>query len=293
MRAITGMGLWAALCLIGPSNAALAQQQPDVPYVQTPWNVVAAMLDMGAVNANDYLIDLGAGDGRVVIEAARQRGARGMGVELDPNLVSIANREAARLGVSAKVNFISGNLFSFDFSKATVLTLYLLPKINLELRPRILRELRPGTRIVSHDFDMGKWRPDMRREVAVPNKTYGAPVSQIYLWHVPANVAGKWEWRLVGGDAAGVYEATFRQTFQDLSADAVINGGIATVHGAKLDGDTIAFTLMRESAGRKQSHEFSGRVDGDRMAGRVRIDSADRTYDWQATRFARGEMKTD
>ena len=124
---------------------ALAQQQPDVPYVPTPWNVVEAMLEAGGVTANDYLIDLGSGDGRVVIDAARKRGARGIGIELDGNLVSVANREATRLGVGAKASFISGNLFTFDFSKATVLTMYLLPKINMELRPRILGQMRPGS----------------------------------------------------------------------------------------------------------------------------------------------------
>ncbi|MCE9641266.1 MAG: class I SAM-dependent methyltransferase [Betaproteobacteria bacterium] len=272
---------------------ALAQQQPDVPYVPTPWNVVEAMLEAGGVTANDYLIDLGSGDGRVVIEAARKRGARGMGIELDGNLVSVANREATRLGVSAKASFISGNLFTFDFSKATVLTMYLLPKINLELRPRILAQMRPGTRIVSHDFDMGQWKPDMQREIAVPNKSYGPPVSQIYLWYVPADFTGKWQWQLPAGAAAGAYEATFRQTFQELSADAVVHGGKVAVQSSKLRGDTIAFTLVREVAGQKQTHEFSGRIEGDRIAGRVKAGGDDKTYDWQATRLARGQMNTE
>jgi hypothetical protein len=153
--------------------------------------------------------------------------------------------------------------------------------------------LRPGTRVVSHDFDMGKWKPDARREVAVPNKTYGPPVSQVYLWYVPADVAGKWQWRLADGNAAGAYEATLRQTFQELNADAVVDGAAAAVHGARVRGDTIAFTLTRESAGRKQAHEFSGRIEGDRIAGRVRVDGGDQHYDWRATRFARGEMKTE
>lgn len=273
--------------------AALAQQQPDVPYVPTPWNVVEAMLDAGAVTAGDYLIDLGSGDGRVVIEAARQRGARGLGIELDGNLVSVANREAVRLGVREKASFISGNLFTFDFSKATVLTMYLLPKINIELRPRILGQMRPGTRIVSHDFDMGQWKPDMRREIAVPNKSYGPPVSQIYLWYVPADFSGKWQWRLNAGAAAGAYEATFRQTFQELSVNAIVQGGTAAIQGAKLRGDAIAFTLVREAAGQKQTHEFSGRIEGDRISGRVKAGGDDRTYDWQAVRLARGQMITE
>ncbi len=203
------------------------------------------MLDAGSVSAEDYLIDLGSGDGRVVIEAVRQRGARGMGIELDPNLVSTANREAARLGVSARASFVSGNLFNFDFSKATVLTMYLLPNINLDLRPRILRELRPGTRVVSHDFDMGKWKPDLRREVAVPNKSYGPPVSQVYLWYVPADVTGKWHGDCRRGKPPAPLRQRSARRFRNWR-DAAIDGGSATVAGVHLRGDTIAFTLTRE-----------------------------------------------
>ena len=292
MRAALRAGLFLALCALSP--AGWTQQQPDVPYVPTPWNVVEAMLDIGRVNAGDYVIDLGSGDGRVVIEAAKKYGARGMGIELDSNLVSIANREAGRLGVNTKASFISGNLFSFDFSAASVLTMYLLPKVNLELRPRILRQMRPGTRIVSHDFDMGRWQPDARREVAVPNKSYGPPLSRIYLWYVPADASGKWQWQLPVGGAARFYEATFRQTFQELSADAMIDGGAANTLGAQLRGDAISLTLTREIAGRIVTHEFSGQVQGDRMVGRVRINDGEQTtLDWQATRIARGIMNTE
>ena len=275
-----------SLWLVG---AACAQQRPDVPYVATPRNVVEAMLDAGRVSAGDYLIDLGSGDGRLVISAIR-RGARATGVELDPNLVTTANGEAARQGIAGKANFVTANLYAFDFTQATVLTMYLLPNINLDLRPRILNGLKPGTRVVSHDFDMGKWRPDMRREVAVPDKPYGPPVSQVYLWYVPANVAGKWQWRRPAGDAAGGHEVTFRQTFQQLTGNAVLDGGPATVENATLQGDAIAFTLVRDAAGRKQTYEFSGRVDGDQIAGTVKTGGDDKTYDWRATRLARGQM---
>jgi hypothetical protein len=171
--------------------------------------------------------------------------------------------------------------------------MYLLPHINLDLRPRILSGLRPGTRVVSHDFDMGKWRPDLHREIAVPDKVYGPPVSQIYLWYVPANVAGKWQVLLPEGDGSGGHEITFRQTFQQLTAEAVVASGTAAVEGAKLQGDAIAFTLVRNSAGRKMTYEFSGRVDGDKIAGKVKTGGDDKTYDWQATRFARGQMSIE
>ncbi len=280
-----------SLCVLMTVGAALAQQQPDVPYVPTPWNVVEAMLDTGQVGAADYLIDLGAGDGRVVIEAARQRGARGLGIELDGNLVHTATREAVRLGVGGKAKFISGNLFSFDFSGATVLTMYLLPKINLELRSRILNTLKPGTRVVSHDFDMGEWKPDLRREIAVPNKSYGPPVSQIYLWYVPANAAGRWQWRAVGGGPAVGYEATFNQKFQELAV--VVEGGAATVGEAKLRGDKIGFTLTHEAAGEKKIYEYSGRIDGDSIEGSVKTAGDSRIYAWKAARLARGEINID
>ncbi|HEV2008659.1 MAG TPA: methyltransferase domain-containing protein [Burkholderiales bacterium] len=167
------IALLLALCVLLAGRAVQAQQTADVPYVSTPWNVVAAMLDIARVNTNDYLIDLGSGDGRIVIEAAKTLGVRGMGVELDGNLVFVSREEAKRQGVTGKVSFAQGNLFNFDISNATVLTIYLLPQINLQLRPRLLTQLRPGTRVVAHDFDMGEWKPDQHREIAVPNKSYG------------------------------------------------------------------------------------------------------------------------
>jgi SAM-dependent methyltransferase len=287
-------GIFLALCLLLPSRAGLAQERPDVPYVPTPWNVVEAMLDIGRVNADDYVIDLGSGDGRIVIEAARKHGARGMGIELDANLVSIANREAGRLGVGARANFVSGNLFNFDFGQATLLTMYLLPALNLQLRPRILSGLRPGTRIVSHDFDMGRWKPDAAREIAVPNKSYGAPVSQIYLWYVPADASGKWRWQLPVGGAMREYEATFRQTFQELNAEAAVDGGAVTSRGAQLRGDSISLTLTHAIDGRDYTQELTGRIRGDSIVGSVRlVGGAQTTLDWQATRIARGKITTE
>ena len=283
-----------ALCALVPWRAAQAQQAADVPYVPTPWNVVEAMLDIALVNADDNLIDLGSGDGRIVIEAARKRGASGMGVELDSNLVYTANQEARRQGVAGKAAFISGNLYHFDFSRATVLTLYLLPKINLDLRPRILSQLKPGTRVVSHDFDMGDWKPDERREIAVPNKSYGPPVSRIYLWYVPANFAGKWRWQLTVGGQPRVYEARVKQRFQQLDGEFLVDGGSAVARDLKLRGDQIEFTLVREMYGQPVTHEFRGRVEGETATGRVRLSGAESaTLDWKVTRTERGSMRTE
>ena len=286
--------LLALCCALAPWRAAQAQQAADVPYVPTPWNVVEAMLDIALVNADDNLIDLGSGDGRIVIEAARKRDASCMGVELDTNLVYTANQEARRQGVAGKAAFISGNLYNFDFSRATVLTLYLLPKINLDLRPRILSQLKPGTRVVSHDFDMGDWKPDARREIAVPNKSYGPPVSRIYLWYVPANFAGKWRWQLTVGGQPRIYEARVNQRFQRLDGEFLVDGGSAVARDLKLRGDQIEFTLVREMYGQPVTHEFSGRVEGETATGRVRLSGAESaTLDWKVTRTERGSMRTE
>ncbi|MEO6065749.1 MAG: methyltransferase domain-containing protein [Lysobacterales bacterium] len=271
---------------------AAAQQEPDVPYVQTPSNVVDTMLEMARLTASDYLVDLGSGDGRIVIQAARRHGVRSMGVEIDPNLVRASNQEAKRQAVDDKVSFVTGNLFMMDLSRATVLTMYLLPQLNMQLRPRILTELKPGTRVVSHDFDMGDWKPDQKREVKVPNKSYGPPVSQVYFWYVPANVAGKWRWQLPVAGKPLTYEAKLSQLFQEVDGEMLVDGGSAAVQNLMLRGDLISFTLVREMFGQKISHDFNGRVEGDRISGRVQLSGGESAaLDWQATRTERGTMR--
>lgn len=160
-------------------DAEFPNRQLDVPYVPTPMTVVDTMLDMARVRAADRVYDLGCGDGRIVIRAAQRFGAQGVGVDLDPQRVKEARANAAKAGpeVTRRVRFEVGDVFEFDFSAATVVTMYLLPSVNLKLRPRLLRELKPGTRIVSHDFHMGDWEPEQTREVG--NST-------VYFWTVPS-----------------------------------------------------------------------------------------------------------
>ena len=153
-----------------------AQVDLDVPYVPTPMDVVEAMLDLAKVSKNDVVYDLGCGDGRIVVTAAKKYGATGIGVDLNPERIEEANANAKEKGVEKKVKFYEGNLFDFDFSKASVLTLYLLPDVNLQLMPKILKEMKPGSRVVSHAFDMGNWKPD--KEISVDGRT-------VYLWTVP------------------------------------------------------------------------------------------------------------
>lgn len=158
------------------------ERTPDVVYVPTPEVVVQTMLETAKVNKNDVLYDLGSGDGRIVITAAQKYGARGTGIELRPELVKEAQENAKKAGVADRAQFKQADLFTTNFSDATVITLYLLPELNVKLRPRLLKELKPGTRIVSHDFDMGDWKPDRTVKVKGPQREH-----TIYFWTVPEN----------------------------------------------------------------------------------------------------------
>ncbi len=174
-RALPAAGSLGFLC---PANAQPVEIAPqlDVPYVPTPMPVVDAMLDLAKVGKSDVVYDLGCGDGRIVVRAASRFGCRGVGVDLNPERVKEAKENAVKSGVTQLTRFEVGDVFDFDFSPATVVTMYLLPSVNLKLRPRLLKELKPGTRIVSHDFNMGDWAPQTTREVSR---------SRIYLWTVP------------------------------------------------------------------------------------------------------------
>ena len=164
--------------------APAAGLSEDVPFVVTPDNVTLAMLELAGVGPKDYLVDLGSGDGRIVIVAAKRFGARGLGIEIVPDLVRKSRENAERAGVAGRAEFREEDLFKTDLAKATVVTLYLLPEANLQLRPR-LRKLKPGTRIVSHDWDMGDWKPDRTIEVDAPDKPIGREKkSRIHLWVV-------------------------------------------------------------------------------------------------------------
>jgi cyclopropane fatty-acyl-phospholipid synthase-like methyltransferase len=167
---------WLIVLFIGVCTGAYAQEpQLDVPYVPTNQETVEKMLELADVKPGDVVYDLGCGDGRIVITAAKKFGATGVGVDLNPQRIEEANENAEAAGVTDKVTFIQGDLFEFDFSKANVLTLYLLPSVNLELMPKVKRELKPGSRVVSHDFDMGDWKPE---------KTVKVGSDIIYLWTI-------------------------------------------------------------------------------------------------------------
>jgi SAM-dependent methyltransferase len=177
----------AGLLVVGPAWAG-----DEVPFITTPDNVTLEMLNAAGVRSSDHVIDLGSGDGRIVITAALRFGASGLGVEIDPALVERSAFAARQAGVAERVSFRVQDLFDTDLSRATVITMYLLPEFNMRLRPRLL-ELAPGTRIVSHDWDMGDWQPDRSRTVDAPDKTIGREKkSTVLAWVVPARVAGTW-----------------------------------------------------------------------------------------------------
>jgi hypothetical protein len=235
-----------------------------IPYVPTPQPIVERMLQLAEVGDLDYLIDLGSGDGRIAITAARKHGARALGVEIKPELVRLADKYAAQAGVSDKVSFREQDLFKTPIADATVIALYLPPSINLKLRPRLLSELRPGSRVVSQSYHMGGWLADARDEVRGID---------IYLWIVPARVGGNWTLR----EANREITIAIRQEFQEIKGSATVGERSLPLLDAKLRGDRIEFAL---DLGDAQRARFRGRVAGDVIEPETTAGGAP----WRATR---------
>lgn len=235
-------------------------QKLDVAYVSTPDFVVERMLDMANVGPGDYVIDLGCGDGRINIAAAK-RGAYGHGVDIDPERIKEARENAKKAGVSDKVVFWEENIYNTDFSRATVIAMYLFPSINLKLRPSFLENLEPGTRIVSHDFGMDEWKPD---------KQIGRMENHAaLLWIVPAKVSGTWNWEMAGEQ----YEMKIGQKFQEIEINLLSDESTFNVENSVLSGKRISFTASDESGNKKLV--FSGQVEGDKIEGVAQIHDGD------------------
>ncbi|MDD4756495.1 MAG: 50S ribosomal protein L11 methyltransferase [Prolixibacteraceae bacterium] len=250
-----GILLLLGLLLILPFFSSLRAQKLDVAYVPTPYTIAENMLDVAGVGPGDYVIDLGSGDGRIVIAAAKL-GAFGHGVELDPKRVREAELNALKAGVSDKVMFLEENIYETDFSRATVITLYLFPTINIKLRPSLLEKLEPGTKIVSHDFGMDDWKPD--KHVRFGDHS-------IYLWMVPARISGYWMWR--AGDE--VFVMTARQQFQEIDL-YLKSGNIALpVDNVHLKGKRISFTAFNPLNNIR--YLYSGAVEGNDITGFVQV----------------------
>ena len=286
------LALW--LALLAP--VALAQDgRGDVVYVPTPQIVVDEMLRIAKVGASDYVIDLGSGDGRIVITAAKKHGARGFGVDLDTYLLKIANATAAKEGVADRARFIEQNLFETDLSPATVVTSYLLPEMNRQLRPKIL-QLKPGTRVVAHDYAMGEWEPDEERTLLVPEKTVGDPgKSYVFFWIVPAAVAGRWESEIeTSGGKPVSYQFSFEQHFQLVSGTARVGGRELRLPQFRVAGEQFAFNLAVPAGNVAVPHRFSGSIKGDAIEGTVTVGEggARKTLPWKAKLTERGKMHT-
>ncbi|HEY5637720.1 MAG TPA: class I SAM-dependent methyltransferase [Burkholderiales bacterium] len=241
-----------------PAVPALAQTDPpqaaefdvdgkDVMWLPTPDALVDRMLNLARVGPRDVVYDLGSGDGRIPIAAARRFGATGVGIEYDAGLVELSRKAADTAGVASRVRFLQADLFEADFSEATVVTLYLLRTLNVKLRPKILA-LRPGTRVVSNAFGMGDWAPD----VSEP-----AGADALFLWHVPAQVAGRWTVTRAGG----TFDLVLEQTFQKLRGEARVDGHARALRSATLEGAAIRLGI--EGLG----SALTGRVEGDAMHG--------------------------
>jgi SAM-dependent methyltransferase len=228
-----------AACAIVAAAPRLAAQD-DVPFVVTPDNVTVAMLELAQVGPQDFVLDLGSGDGRIVITAARRFGARGLGVEIVPDLVERSRRNAQAAGVAERAHFAEQDLFKTDLAQATVITMYLLPEVNLQLRPKLLA-LAPGTRIVSHDWDMGDWTSDRTIVVDAPDKPVGREkTSRLHLWIVPARLEGTW--CAAGGAMLRITQRfqTAQGTLRDASRQVDFSGRI---EGPLLRTDSMTLRL--------------------------------------------------
>lgn len=261
--------LLATACLLMLGGQAWAQSaaatyeptpgQPgkDVIWLPTADAMVERMLDIAGLTPQDYLVDLGSGDGRTVIAAAR-RGARAHGIEYNPDLVAVSKRAAAAAGVASRATFAHGDIFESDFSSATVVTMFLLPELNVRLMPTIL-DMKPGTRIISNSFSMGAWEPDASTEVTGDCESF----CNVLKWVVPAKVQGEWK--------LGDKDLEFSQDFQRLHGAVRERGGMTPITGARMDGARIRFTY--------NGQQYVGQVDGKTMRGTIDGGKA-----WTATR---------
>jgi len=276
--------LMCAGMALGASLAFAAENivKDGGPYVPTPQVVVDAMLEIAGVGPRDFVVDLGSGDGRIVLTGATRHQASGMGVDIDGELVDHANASAQRLGVAQRVQFHRQDVLAADLSRATVLTLYLLPGMMERLRPKLLKELKPGARIVSHDFDFGEWKPDRSVDVPTPEKydITGNWTSTVHLWTVPAAVEGAWLGSLAGG-RDGSFRLEFEQRYQHFEGRLVRDARVLVLRDARIDGTRIRFSAPGADG---RLDIFTGTVQDGRITGEARSGNATAAVRWSAVR---------
>lgn len=267
-QAAAAKSFFAAAAFLFLLPALAAGQRSDVPaYVPTHPDVVERMIGLAEVGPDDFVIDLGSGDGRILIAAAK-KGARGFGVEIDPKLVKLSNENAAKAGVGLNVSFIQQDLYETPLSAASVVAMYLLPQANFKLRPRLLKELRPGTRIISHEFGMAGWLPDLQETVRG---------TEVFLWIVPAQVAGDWTVKI--GDRE--ISLQIKQLFQELTATSKVGTRDTAIGLARLRGEQIQLVIQNPG---NIPLTLEGIVDGDTMHSTPNSEQA-----WSAKRKRPGE----
>ena len=261
-----------------------AQELSKLPYVPTPQIVVDEMLKLANVTAKDFVVDLGSGDGRMIITAARNFKATGLGVDIDSKLVALSNKQAKSDGVDDRAKFIEQDMFKADIGKATVVTLYVLPDFMEKLRPKLLSELKPGSRIVAHDYYMNEWHPDRQFSLTVPEKVKanGTDKAYLYLWIVPSIVRGDWRMEFdAGGSGRQLIVLDFAQQYQILNASAENILGPMKIDNALLRGDEISFDLSMGA----NSYRFTGKITDGKMEGSAVAPGGGRPVPWRASKL--------
>jgi SAM-dependent methyltransferase len=278
-------GFWAIVAVASIAGllgaACNLNRLPDVQFQTTPQQVVEEMLEMAKVTKDDTVYDLGCGDGRFVITAAKKFGARGVGIDIDPKRVKESRENSIEAGVADRVKIIEDDLFKTNISEATVITLYLLQDLNLKLRPKLLRELKPGSRVISYVFHMGDWKPDAMRPL-------GNSTSYFYFWVIPADVAGIWRGSVPTQKSDRPYSLQLKQNFQEVSGHVTIQEGRRIrIKEVQLTGDQLNFAVKYDEANKqKVVMQFNGRVIGDTIHGNVEVTGGPIVgkYTWTARR---------
>ena len=276
---------WLVILAVGHSPA---QDLSKLPYVPTPQIVVDEMLKMANVSAKDFVIDLGSGDGRMILTAAKTFKANGLGVDIDSKLVELSNSAAKSQGLDERAKFIEQDMFKADISKATVITLYVLPDFMEKLRPKLLKELKPGTRIVAHDYYMSGWYPDRQAVLTVPEKVdaNGTDKAYLYLWIVPTLVSGNWCMDLDLGTGKPLPIVLWlNQEHQMLAGTAETVLSLLDIESPTLKGDEIDFFITINST----KYRFSGKVQGDNLQGNAVSATTPNPIPWRANKLAAGK----
>jgi SAM-dependent methyltransferase len=249
----------------------------DVGYMPTPYEIVEKMLSMANVRNNDLVYDLGCGDGRVVVMAAKERGATGVGVDLDPVRIKESEENARKAGVADQVRFFQQDLFKTEIGEATVVMLYLWPEVNIRLRSKLFAELKPGTRILSHNHDMGEWKPDKYVEISK---------HRIYFWVIPANIAGSWTWPIKMGSRTTDVTLRLNQNFQKITGTFTIDNSTVPITRTKLSGEKLSLSTEPLIDGEKVTVKLTAQAEGNALHGTMEIPgkAANSMTTWNAER---------